>query len=145
LHSRNFKATKLFEFVAQHIAIGNDPHIPSPLDAQIALGGDIAFGILHNSAFSKPARQEELLKGALGWPIPEFIARFGAGDAIRRVELELRRAGRAGTRKALCVLERRPGADRERPRKRVRFGSGAEEHGPFDRAMRPSSHEDASQ
>ena len=46
------------------------------------------------------AREEErLLKGALGCAIPEFIARFGAADAVKRVELELRRARRARSRR----------------------------------------------
>ena len=60
------------------------------------------------------AREEErLLKGALGCAIPEFIARFGAADAVKRVELELRRARRARSRRTLRVLERRPGANRD--------------------------------
>jgi hypothetical protein len=47
-----------------------------------------------------PLREEErLLKRALGSAIPEFIARFGAAGAIKRVEAELRRARRARSRK----------------------------------------------
>ena len=47
-----------------------------------------------------PSREEErLLKRALGSAIPEFIARFGADDAVKRVEAELRRARRARSRK----------------------------------------------
>ncbi len=47
-----------------------------------------------------PSREEErLLKRGLGCTIPEFIARFGANDAIKRVEAELRRARRARSRK----------------------------------------------
>ena len=47
-----------------------------------------------------PSREEErLLKRALGSAIPEFIARFGAGGAVKRVEAELRRARRARSRK----------------------------------------------
>src|SRR5271170_6116625 len=47
-----------------------------------------------------PSREEErLLKRALGSAIPEFIARFGAAGAIKRVEAELRRARRARSRK----------------------------------------------
>ena len=47
-----------------------------------------------------PSREEErLLKRALGSAIPEFIARFGAADAIKRAEAELRRARRARSRK----------------------------------------------
>ena len=43
-----------------------------------------------------PSREEErLLKRALGSAIPEFIARFGAADAVKRAEAELRRARRA--------------------------------------------------
>jgi len=61
-----------------------------------------------------PSREEErLLKRALGSAIPEFIARFGAADAVKRAEAELRRARRARSRE-LCLLERRPGADRPR-------------------------------
>jgi len=46
-----------------------------------------------------PREQERLLKRALGCAIPEFIARFGAAGAIKRVEAELRRARRARSRK----------------------------------------------
>jgi hypothetical protein len=47
-----------------------------------------------------PSREEErLLKRALGSAIPEFIARFGAANAIKRAETELRRARRARSRK----------------------------------------------
>jgi len=47
-----------------------------------------------------PSREEErLLKRALGSAIPEFIARFGAADAVKRAEAELRRARRARSRK----------------------------------------------
>jgi len=47
-----------------------------------------------------PSREEaRLLKRALGSAIPEFIARFGAADAIKRAEAELRRARRARSRK----------------------------------------------
>ncbi len=47
-----------------------------------------------------PTREEaRLLKCALGSAIPEFIARFGAADAIKRAEAELRRARRARSRK----------------------------------------------
>jgi hypothetical protein len=47
-----------------------------------------------------PSREEErLLKRALGSAVPEFIARFGAADAIKRAEAELRRARRARSRK----------------------------------------------
>jgi hypothetical protein len=51
-----------------------------------------------------PSREEErLLKRALGSAIPEFIARFGAADAIKRVEAELRRARRARSRKLYAL------------------------------------------
>jgi len=43
--------------------------------------------------------EERLLKRALGCAIPEFIARLGAGGAVKRVEAELRRARRARFRK----------------------------------------------
>ena len=47
-----------------------------------------------------PSREEErLLKRALGSAIPEFIARFGAADAVKRAEAELPRARRARSRK----------------------------------------------
>jgi hypothetical protein len=47
-----------------------------------------------------PSREEErLLKRALGSAVPEFIARFGAADAIKRAEAELRRARRARSQK----------------------------------------------
>ena len=47
-----------------------------------------------------PSREEErLLKRALGSVVPEFIARFGAADAVKRAEAELRRARRARSRK----------------------------------------------
>jgi hypothetical protein len=47
-----------------------------------------------------PTREEaRLLKRALGSAIPEFIARFGAADAVKRAEAELRRARRARSRK----------------------------------------------
>ncbi len=47
-----------------------------------------------------PSREEErLLKRARGCAIPEFIARLGAGGAVKRVEAELRRARRARSRK----------------------------------------------
>ncbi len=47
-----------------------------------------------------PSREEErLLKRALGCAIPEFIANFGADEAVKRVETELRRARRARSRK----------------------------------------------
>ena len=45
------------------------------------------------------SREERLLKRALGCAIPEFIASFGAADAVKRVEAELRRARRARSRK----------------------------------------------
>jgi hypothetical protein len=51
-----------------------------------------------------PLRKEErLLKRALGSAIPEFIARFGAADAVKRAEAELRRARRARSRKLYAV------------------------------------------
>ena len=54
-----------------------------------------------------PSREEErLLKRALGSAVPEFIARFGAADAIKRAEAELRRARRARSRRTLRLLER---------------------------------------
>jgi len=47
-----------------------------------------------------PSREEErLLKRVLGCAIPEFIARLGADGAVKRVEVELRRARRARSRK----------------------------------------------
>ena len=47
-----------------------------------------------------PSREEErLLKRTLGCAIPEFIASFGADEAVKRVETELRRARRARSRK----------------------------------------------
>jgi hypothetical protein len=47
-----------------------------------------------------PSREEErLLKRTLGCAIPEFIANFGADEAVKRVETELRRARRARSRK----------------------------------------------
>ena len=47
-----------------------------------------------------PSREEaRLLMRALGSAVPEFIARFGAADAIKRAEAELRRARRARSRK----------------------------------------------
>jgi hypothetical protein len=47
-----------------------------------------------------PSREEaRLLKRALGSAIPEFTARFGAADAVKRAEAELRRARRARSRK----------------------------------------------
>ncbi len=47
-----------------------------------------------------PSREEErLLKRTLGCAIPEFIAKFGADEAVKRVETELRRARRARSRK----------------------------------------------
>ncbi len=47
-----------------------------------------------------PSREEErLVKRTLGCAIPEFIANFGADDAVKRVEAELRRARRARSRK----------------------------------------------
>jgi hypothetical protein len=47
-----------------------------------------------------PTREEaRLLKRALGSAVPEFIARFGAADAVKRAEAELRRARRARSRK----------------------------------------------
>ena len=47
-----------------------------------------------------PSREEErLLKRALGCAIPDFITRFGAAGAVKRVEAELRRARRARSRK----------------------------------------------
>jgi hypothetical protein len=47
-----------------------------------------------------PSREEaRLLKRALGSAVPEFIARFGAADGIKRAEAELRRARRARSRK----------------------------------------------
>jgi len=47
-----------------------------------------------------PSRENgRLLKRALGCAIPEFIARFGAAGAVKRVEAELRRARRARSRK----------------------------------------------
>ena len=89
------------------------------------------------------AREEErLLKGTLGCAIPEFIARFGAADAVKRVELELRRARRARSRRLYAfwsaVLAQIATPTRESSiRKRV------EERGPFDCAERPPSHEGA--
>lgn len=47
-----------------------------------------------------PTREEaRLLKRALGSAVPEFIARFGADNAIKRAKAELRRARRARSRK----------------------------------------------
>jgi hypothetical protein len=89
-----------------------------------------------------PREEERLLNGALGCPIPEFIARFGAADAIKRVELELRRARRARSRKLYAfwsvVL-----AQIATPAKESSIRTQAEEHGPFDRAEKPPSHEGA--
>ena len=96
---------------------------------------------LNRNLFS--AREEErLLKGALGCAIPEFIARFGAADAIKRVELELRRALRARSRKlhafwSAVLAQIAPPAKESSIRKR------AEERGQFDRVERPPSHEGA--
>jgi hypothetical protein len=43
--------------------------------------------------------EERLLRRALDCALEEFIARFGAKDAIKRVEAELLRAKRARSRK----------------------------------------------
>jgi hypothetical protein len=69
-----------------------------------------------------PLREEErLLKRALGSAIPEFIARFGAAGAIKRVEAELRRARRARSRKlyGLWSAARAPN-DRDRNESSIR-------------------------
>jgi hypothetical protein len=50
-----------------------------------------------------PREEERLLKRALGCTIPEFIARFGAAGAIKRVEAELRHARRASSRKLYAL------------------------------------------
>jgi hypothetical protein len=51
-----------------------------------------------------PSREEErLLKRALGSAIPEFIARFGVADAVKRAQAELRRARRARSRKLYAL------------------------------------------
>jgi len=48
----------------------------------------------------RPTREEaRLLKRALGSAIPEFIARFGTADAVKRAEAEFRRARRVRSRK----------------------------------------------
>src|SRR5271166_1041951 len=47
-----------------------------------------------------PSREEErLLRRTLGCAIPEFVAKFGADEAVKRAEAELRRARRARSRK----------------------------------------------
>src|SRR5271165_4108089 len=47
-----------------------------------------------------PSREEErLLKRTLGCAISEFIAKFGADEAVKRAETELRHARRARSRK----------------------------------------------
>jgi hypothetical protein len=69
-------------------------------------------------AFS--AEEERLLKGALGCPLPEFIARFGAADAIKRVESELRRARRARSRKRVQSGSEPKSADRSIPPRGLR-------------------------
>ncbi len=47
-----------------------------------------------------PSREEQrLLNRGLSCTIAEFIARFGAASAVKRVEAELRRARRARSRK----------------------------------------------
>jgi hypothetical protein len=43
--------------------------------------------------------EERLLNRALGCALGEFVARFGAKDAVKRVEAELLRAKRARSRK----------------------------------------------
>jgi hypothetical protein len=96
---------------------------------------------LHRNLFSR-REGERLLKGALGCPFPEFITRFGAADAIKRVELELRRARRARSRKLYAfwsvVL-----AQIATPAKESSIRTRAEEHGPSVRTKRPPSHEGA--
>jgi hypothetical protein len=54
--------------------------------------------------------EERLLSRALGTAVPEFIARFGAENAIKRVEAEMRRAKGARSRKLYAFLEGRPGS-----------------------------------
>ena len=43
--------------------------------------------------------EERQLKLTLGCAIPEFTARFGTADVIKRIEAELRHARRARSRK----------------------------------------------
>jgi hypothetical protein len=51
-----------------------------------------------------PSREDgRLLKRVLGSSIPEFIARFGADDVVKRVKAELRRAQRARSRKLYAI------------------------------------------
>ena len=82
--------------------------------------------------------EERLLKGALGCAIPEFIARFGTADAVKRVESELRRARRARSRK-LYTFWSAVLAQIEMPAKESSIRKRAEERGPFDPAERPRS------
>ena len=96
---------------------------------------------LNRNLFS--AREEErLLKAVLGCAIPEFTARFGTADAVKRVELELRRARRARSRKLYAFWSAVP-AQIATPAKESSIWKRAEERGPFDRAERPPSHEGA--
>jgi hypothetical protein len=90
-----------------------------------------------NCKLLSPREEERLLKSALGCSIAEFLARFGPADAIKRVDLELRRARRVRSRKLYAfwsdVLAQIA--------KESSIRTQAEEHGPFDRAERSPSHE----
>ena len=88
---------------------------------------------LNRNLFST-REEERLLKRALGCAIPEFIARFGAADAVKRVELELRRARRARSRR-LYAFWSAVLAQIATPTKRVQSGS---ESKCADRSIAPS-------
>jgi hypothetical protein len=48
---------------------------------------------------SSSAQEQRILMRALGCGVEELVARLGTGNAIKRVETELRRAKRARSRK----------------------------------------------
>ncbi len=72
----------------------------------------------HNAFASR--QEQRLLERTLGSSVAEFIARFGAEAAIKRVEAELRRAKRTRSRKLYsfwsAVLARLESEAKEVPR-----------------------------
>ena len=98
---------------------------------------------IHCKMFSL-REEERLLKKVLGCAVPEFVARFGTADAVKRIESELRRARRARSRKFYtfwrAVLAQIDGPSKESPARQR-----AKERGPFDPLETFRFHEDPQQ
>jgi hypothetical protein len=107
----------VFEFAAQYLAIGDKAAIPWSAARRPEPSGRRLFRhraydlgpsdrtrhpmskIDRHSDLTPSPKEQRILMRALGCGIKELVARFGAENAIKRVETELRRARRARSRK----------------------------------------------